>query len=395
MGKPLWLGRIESDSRLADLLRALMLYTATRLGLTIFVWLTGQHYNCGVGGCLDRGFFPENFLFNGLFQWDAFQYIQVIERGYYLGQDYDTTAPYFPVFPLLAMAAGKVVGSPLLGGIIVNHVSSILAAFGMARLCRRLRLAEDPHANGQVAQEAILFWLASPLTLFFMVFLSESVFGLLSVLVIWSVVAGRWAAALIAGIAITATRNAGMIVVACALLLAWERRREVPVTKLQLATLCLAPLGLVGFSLYQRHVMGDALAWVHVQIRWNRFLTTPWKTIADDWFGWPGVKNKDPRAMYKVQELIALGLLVPLFFMRKKLRIPRSLLLLGFAEWILPLLSHSLMSSARYQAGNIYFALAIPALLANRPSLRGLVWMFFGMVLAWYASTFPYGVWAS
>jgi hypothetical protein len=42
------------------------------------------------------------------------------------------------------------------------------------------------------------------------------------------------------------------------------------------------------------------------------------------------------------------------------------------------------MSCARYQAGNIYFALAIPALLANRPLLRGLCWMLFGLVLAFY-----------
>ena len=64
-------------------------------------------------------------------------------------------------------------------------------------------------------------------------------------------------------------------------------------------------------------------------------------------------------------------------------------------EWLLPVASHSLISFARYQAGNLYFALAIPALLQPRPLLRGLSWMLFGMVLAWYASTYPFGNWAS
>ncbi len=41
------------------------------------------------------------------------------------------------------------------------------------------------------------------------------------------------------------------------------------------------------------------------------------------------------------------------------------------------------------------YVLAIPSLIANRPLLRGLTWMLFGMVLAWYASTYPLGNWAS
>jgi hypothetical protein len=82
-------------------------------------------------------------------------------------------------------------------------------------------------------------------------------------------------------------------------------------------------------------------------------------------------------------------------FLRRRLRLPWSLWLLGVGEWLLPVASHSLISIARYQAGNLYFALAIPALLQPRPLLRGCVWMLFGMVLAWYASTYPLGSWAS
>lgn len=391
---PRWLSAHGSDSRLADFARALAIYLVTRAAFALFVWLTGQHYDCGRVGCVDRAFFPDNFLLNGLFQWDAFQYRQLLERGYFLGADFDTTAPYFPVFPMFAWAAGKLVGSPLAGGIVVNHLASIAAAFGVARLCRRLNIGEE-NRRARVAPETTLFWLASPLTVFFCVFLSESVFGLLSVLVLWGVVTGTWAVVLVSGILITATRNAGMIVVVCAALLAWERRASVAVGTRGWVCLALTPLGLAALSLYQHHHLGDALAWVHVQIRWNRFLTTPWRTIQDDWFGWPGLRDRDVRAMYRVQELLALAVTAPLFFLRGKLNIPWAILLLGVAEWLLPTTSHSLMSSARYQAGNLYFALAIPALIADRPMLRGLCYMLFGMVIAWYLSTFPYGVWAS
>ena len=383
-----------AEGRRNDLLRALLLYLLTRAALAVFVWLTGQHYNCGNAGCLDRGFFPKNFLINGLFQWDAFQYRQLVERGYYLGVEYDTTAPYFPGFPLAAWAAGKLTGSPLWGGIVINHMASIAAAFGIARLARRLRVGA-PGQSDAVAHEAILFWLASPLTLFFCVYLSESLFGFLSVAVLWSVASGRWGWALLAGILATATRNAGMIVFAAALVLAWERRKEIEVSARGWVLLTLMPLGLVAFSLYQQHALGDPFAWVETQKRWNRYLTFPWTTIADEWRGWPGVRGRNVQAMYKVQELMALVLPAPLFAVWRALNIPWAILLLGVAEWILPTTSHSLMSAARYQAVNLYFALAIPAFLVRHPTARGLCWMLFGMVLAWYASTYPFGVWAS
>ena len=370
------------------------MYLATRLALALFVWLTGQHYDCGRAGCLNRGFFPQNFLINGLFQWDALQYWLVIERGYYLGDGFDTTAPFFPGFPLLAWSLGKLVGSPLLAGIVLNHACSIAAAFGIARLCRRLGVGEAAGRDA-VAREATLFWLASPLTLFFCVFQSEALFGALSVGLFWSVATGAFWPMLLCGVLITATRNSGIVVVACAALLAFEQRRELRVSPKTWAALALAPLGLVGFVIYQHYALGDAFAWVMAQLRWNRFLTTPWRTIGDEWMGWPPVSRRDVAPMYRMQELLALALLAPLFFLRGKLNIPRAIWLLGVIEWILPLLSHQLFSAARYQAANLYFALAIPALLGNRPLLRGLCWMLFGMVLAWYLSTYPHGVWAT
>lgn len=387
----------DRESRWSDLGRSLLLYLVTRSALALFIWLTGQHYDCHGPRCLDRSFFPDNFLINGLFQWDAFQYRQLIERGYYLGDGYDTTAPYFPAFSLLAWGAGKLVGSPLLGGIIVNHLASIGGAFLLSRLVRRLNIGESTELRSAVANEAILFWLASPLTFFYCVFLTEALFAFASVALLWAVARGSWGVALVAGILATATRNAGLVVAACAVLLAWERRREVRVSIAGWVCLAFTPAGLAALMIWQHVTLGSALAWSETQIRWNRYLTTPWRTIADDWVGFPKLSSPERNvdAMYRTQELLALAITAPLFAFRKRANIPWSILLLGVIEWVIPLSSHSVMSSARYQAGNLYFAIAIPALLAPRPMLRGVVWMLFGMVLAWYASTYTFGVWAS
>nr|QKW93747.1 hypothetical protein [Vitiosangium cumulatum] len=397
-----WL--VGDTSWRGDLARALLLYLVTRVALGLFVWLVQQHEFCHGPRCLDNRVFPENRFLNGLFQWDAIHYYRVITRGYFVGSGYDTTAPFFPGFPLAARWMGALVGSPLLGGILVNHLASLLAAFLMARLVRALSIggvtpgregADERAGVDAVAREATLFWLGAPLTFFFTVFLSEAVFGLASVAAFWAVARGRWPLALVAGIAASATRNAGLIVCVCALLLAWERRRIVPVPRYGWLCVALGPLGLGLFILYQHVALGDGFAWVHAQAAWNRGLVFPWKTFQDDWIGLPGVRGHAVDAMYRTQEVLALAVLLPFLFLRRQLGIPWAIWLLGVGEWLLPLASHSLISCARYQAGNLYFALAIPAFLAPRPTTRGVAWMLFGMVLAYYATMYPVGNWAS
>ncbi|HEY6881740.1 MAG TPA: hypothetical protein VI299_27120 [Polyangiales bacterium] len=378
----------------ADVTRALLLYAATRACITVFVWLTGQHFAAITPG-LDRQFFPDNMLLNGLFQWDAFQYSRLATRGYYQGEGYDVTLPFFPGFPLLARLVGKLFGSHLAGGIVVNQLATVGGAVLIARLSRALRLgAEQSEA---VAQETTLFWLASPLTFYFCIFQTEALFAFASALTLWAVVVGRWYVALVAGILATATRNTGMVVVFAAALLAWERREQVKVGTVGWSCIALMPLGMVGLIVYQWFTLHDGFLWVTSQRLWNRYLTWPWSTIRDEWVGWPGLSpaTRSVRAMHKVQELLALGILIPVFFARARLRLPWALLVLGVLEWVMPLASHSLLSSARYQAGNLYFALAIPALIAVHPMLRGVMWVASGMVLAWFASTWPYGFWCS
>jgi hypothetical protein len=390
---------VDDASWRGDLARAFAIYLVTRLGLALFVWLVQQHELCHGPRCHDNRLFPGNEFLNGLFQWDAIHYLRTVRDGYQTGQGMASTAPFFPGFPLSAWAVGKLVGSTLLGGIIVNHVGSIFGAFFITRLARALRIGagdQDSHTSAAVAKEVTLFWLAAPLTFFFTVFLSEALFAFASALTIWAVVRGRWGVALLAGVLATATRNAGVIVAGSALLLAFERRREVPVPPRGWAALLGMPLGLVGFAVYQHLALGDALAWVHAQEAWNRGLTTPWQTLRHDWIGLPGaVRGREVDAMYRTQELLALLILVPFFFVRRRLNLPWALWLLGLGEWLLPLLSNSLISSARYQSGNLYFALAIPALLARHPVIRGIAWMFFGVVLAFYATLYTSGNWAS
>lgn len=378
-----------------DLARAVAVYLATRAALGTFVWLIQQHEFCHGPRCSETQFFPHNRFVNGFFQWDAIHYYRIITRGYFLSAGDETNATFFPGFPVAARALGVLVGSPLLGGILLNHAASIAAALLLARLVRALSVGGERHEVDATAKEATLFWLGAPLTFFFTVFLSESLFGLASVLALWAVACGRWPLAFVGGFAASGTRGAGLVVCACALLLAWEQRRRVPVRWHGWLCLAATPLGLLLFIAYQEAVLGDGFAWIHAQRAWNRSLVLPWQTLYDDWHGLPSVRTRDVDAMYRVQETLALAVVVPFFFLRRRLGIPWAIWLLGLAEWLIPLCSHSLISAARFQAGNVYLALAIPAFLVSRPLLRALAWLLFGMVLAFYATMYSTGNWAS
>ncbi len=82
-------------------------------------------------------------LLNGLFQWDAFQYSQLATRGYYQGAGYDITLPYFPGFPLASVIVGKLFGSHLAGGIVLNQLCTIAASVLIAKLVSTLRGSAD------------------------------------------------------------------------------------------------------------------------------------------------------------------------------------------------------------------------------------------------------------
>lgn len=384
------------SDRQTDLLLAVAAFLTVRVVLAAFVWLCGQHFRCFGPRCTDRQFFSDNFLLNGLFQWDAHQYRILAEQGYVLGQGVDTTAPFFPGFPMAARLVGEVFGSSLAGGIVVNNLACIVGAFFVARLARALELGKAG-GTAEVARESILVWTAAPLTLFFSVYLSESLFGLAAVLLFWSVVKGQHVLAAAAGALACYTRLNGVILVAVALLLAWERRDVLRPTWKLYAAIGLGLLGFLAVLIEQRLAFDDFTEWTSAQRQWNRHLVWPWQTLQDDWYGLPGLdpRHRNVDRMYRTQELLALVVLLPLLFIRKSLKLPWALWLLGLAGWLLPLCSHSLISAARYQAGNLYFALAISVVLTRFPVLRALSWWAFGLVLAWYASTYPFGVWAT
>lgn len=372
--------------------RAALVFLTTRTALGVFVWLTGQHFRCVGPRCTDRGFFPGNFLLNGLFQWDALQYSMLASSGYVRGEGFETTAPFFPGFPVAARALGSLLGSSLWAGIALNWIFAVVGAVFAARLAERI--LDDPAAG----RTASLVWLLGPLSFFFNVFLSESLFSALTCIALWAALSGMPMVFALSGFAAAATRNAGIVVIACGALLVWETHGWKTLRSVRwLAAVACALSGFVVVLWTQAVAFGNPWEWVDAQRRWGRRLVLPWVTLRNDWIGFPVLdpNRRNVDAMYRAQEVLAACLTLPLLAVFKRTRIPLSLAALGAALWLLPLLSNSLISFARYQSANVYLVLALAWMMSRSPAVRAVTWWAFGLVVAWYASTFPHGVWAS
>lgn len=387
------LGKPGARAWLRELGQSALVFVFSRAVLALFVWLCGQHHRCIGTRCTDRSFFPDNMLLNGLFQWDALQYRALAERGYVAGQGFETTAPFFPGFPWTARVIGAPFGSALVGGILANWIAAVVGAVVVARLARHLLPAEV-----EAPRQASLLWTLGPLSFFFSVFLSESLFGCATAFVFWAAVTRRPVTFAIAGVAACLTRNSGVLVVGAGALMVWELHGQRSAISWRWVWALVLPLaGFAAFLVVQHRAFGDPFEWVAAQRRWNRYLVWPTTTFRDDWIGFPRLdpRHRNVDAMYRTQEVLAAALTLPLLFVRRRSGLPRALHLLGVATWLLPFLSHSLISYARYQAGNVYSVLALSWLLSKYPAVRPAIWWCCGLVMAWYASTFPFGVWAS
>ena len=193
------------------------------------------------------------------------------------------------MYPLLARALGGFAGA---GAATIAAIAISFAAFGLAlRLLHRLARLDLGQRGADATVALVAF---APVAFFFSSPYTESLFLLLSVAICSPPAAGggrlrasrrgsrreraRPALQLLLPLAILystgrapiATRRSVRAGRWAALV---PRHRPSP----DILWLALAPVGIVGFSLYLRHAVGDAFAWQHVQPLFGR-TSTEWPT---------------------------------------------------------------------------------------------------------------------
>ena len=213
-------------------------------------------------------------------RWDAVWYLAIANDGY--GHEAQRGA-FFPLYPALVKAAGAVVGSPVVAGMLVSTAAFLVALVLLHRLTA-LELGEE------AARGAVWCLACFPMAFFLSAVYSEALFLALSIGAVYAARTGRWAwagalAALGAG-----TRSAGILLVVPLVLLHVRAHGWRPAPSL--AWIGLAPLGLAAFSAVLALAGDDPLTPLHAQDLWLREFAGP---FAGAWDGvvaaWDGVRQ--------------------------------------------------------------------------------------------------------
>jgi hypothetical protein len=289
--------------------------------------------------------------------YDASWYATIAEHGYDAGP-FDAGAQhnwaFFPLQPLLWRAASKITGELALTGIALANLCFLIALIVVHRLT--LALAFTP----ATADRAVLALALFPVSYFFALPWTESLFLLLSAACFFAAVRERWWVAGILAALASITRLNGLFLLAALAILLWQARNRVP--RVAWLSLALAPLAFAGFAAHLYAVTGDALAFVHIQAAFARpahptreaieWAIRRWDWIIEGWnFRW-----LNGAAMLA-------GAVAALWFAWKRRLACAVFLALGLAA---PLGTATVMSGARYAIGLFPFAIALGAWTQNR-----------------------------
>jgi hypothetical protein len=290
-------------------------------------------------------------------RYDASWYATIAEHGYEPGP-FDGARQhnwaFFPLQPLVWRAGSMATGELELTGIALANLCFLVALVLVHRLT--LALEFEPSTADRTVLALALF----PVSYFFALPWTESLFLLLSAACFLAALRERWwLAGALAALA-SITRLNGLFLLAALAMLLWQARARAP--RSAWLALLLAPLAFAGFAAHLHALTGDALAFVHIQGAFARpahptreaveWAIRRWDWIIEGWnFRW-------------LNGAAMLGGAVAAIWLAVRRRAACAVFLaLGLAA---PLGTATVMSGARYAIGLFPFSIALGAWTKNR-----------------------------
>jgi Gpi18-like mannosyltransferase len=221
---------------------------------------------------------------------DVAHYMVIAHEGY-LREPFDIENArsrqfaFFPLHPLLLWLISHLTKDVMLWGAALSNLFLFIALLFLHKLT--LAFGYDL----QVARRTIFYTATFPVSYFFSVPLTESLFLMLTVMSFYAAKRENWWAAGAIGAFASAARVNGVLLLPALLVLSWQLYRSLQIKKI--LGLLLVPVGLLAYMLYSWWACGDALAFRSAAARWGRnpgfFLTALTKylihphTILEPW----------------------------------------------------------------------------------------------------------------
>lgn len=214
-------------------------------------------------------------------RWDSVWYLLIADHGYVSQR----ATEFYPVYPLAARALGWVLGSSLVGGIVVSLGSLLAALYLLERLAAR-ELGAD---NGRRTMLLLAFF---PTSVFLSAVYTEGLFLALGIGALYAARSGRWAwASAAAGLA-TITRPTGLLLIVPLALLylygprddrsepsraaGWRPRHRLRPDALWLLAI---PAALGAYLVYLSQKFGDPFVVLAQGSAWHQTFTLPFVSV--------------------------------------------------------------------------------------------------------------------
>lgn len=284
--------------------------------------------------------------------WDGRWYALIADHGYLLIPGRQSDPAFFPLYPIMLAGLHELGLTLLLGGLLLSNLGflvGLLALYELGRWWLPERDARRAAIYAAVFPAGYVFSMAYPEGVVFAALALASLFALRE----------RWLACAVCAAAATLARPEGLFVALPICAIVARRWPLLPslARGRALAAALAAPIALASFLLYLWVVLGDPLAWMAAERAWGRGVEVT--GIARAGFELATSVEHDKGWLFRDAAFTAVYLAS--LWVALRARIPRSWVAAGGLIVLLPLLSGSFTSDARFGllALPVYFGLGV------------------------------------
>ena len=199
-------------------------------------------------------------------RWDAGWYYGIASGGYKYVEGGRSNLAFFPVYPQLMGALGRVMGGAKQDFYFAGILISWLAFAAAMPLLYRLARFDLSHEQ---ATRVTVYAAVFPSAYFFGVVYSESLFLLTLVGAALALRSKRWIWAALAAAVMTATRVNGVMFLPALALIGWDAASTGPERRRALAAALFGSAGIAAYSLFVYSVSGNPFEWYDSITRWG------------------------------------------------------------------------------------------------------------------------------
>lgn len=265
-----------------SLLPVVLLFLASR---AMFILLGGI-----VLEMADTASFPQYIRNLPLYwsRWDARHYLSIAEDWYVNTGDERLKLVFYPLYPLLVRVVNIITGNVHLSAYLTSNACLLMSGVAMYRIVAR-------EWSRKSAMRAVFFLMFAPLSFYFSVPYTESLFVLTTLLAIDFAMSRKWAPALLMGALSALTRSLGLltaVLIFYEMLIDWRSDELLRPAKqllrlhylrhmgLRALLCCTVALGFGAYLLLNWQVSGDPFRFLEYQAaNWSQQFGSLWYTI--------------------------------------------------------------------------------------------------------------------